>query len=62
MTIAGTDREVRVLIKQHHINGAYTIINALVRAAQTEPYLTKDAIIKMVEHAFERESTREAAQ
>lgn len=62
MTIAGTDREVRVLIKQHHINGAYTIINALVRAAQTEPYLTKDAIIKMVEHAFERESTREATQ
>ena len=62
MTIAGTDREVRVLIKQHHIYGAETIINALVRAAQTEPYLTKDAIIKMVDRAFERESTREAAQ
>ena len=60
MTIAGTDREVRVLIKQHHIYGAETIINALVRAAVTEPHLTKDAIIKMVEHAFERESTREA--
>ena len=62
MTIAGTDREVRVLIKQHHIYGAETIINALVRAAQTEPHLTRDEIVSMVDHAFKRESTREATQ
>lgn len=59
MTIAETDRQVRELIQEKHICGAVAIINALVRAAQTEPYLTKDAIKKMLDHAFERESTEE---
>lgn len=62
MTIAETDRQVRELIREKHIYGAQTIINALVRAAQTEPYLTKDAIIKMLDYAFERESTEEATK
>ena len=62
MTIAETDRQVRELIREKHISGAQTIINALVRAAQTEPYLTKAAIIKMLDHAFERESTEEATK
>lgn len=59
MTIAETDREIRELIQEKHICGADAIINALVRAAQTEPYLTKDAIKKMLDHAFEREATKE---
>ena len=55
MTIAKADREVKDLIQKNHVYGAEAIINALVRAAQTEPYLTPDAIKSMVDHAFERQ-------
>ena len=59
MTIAETDREIRELIQKHHVYGAEAVINALVRAAATEPYLTNYEILKILNNALERESTKE---
>lgn len=58
MTIAGTDRAVRELIKEHHVYGAETVINALVRATTDELYLGEDVLIRMIHDAYVREEAR----
>ena len=60
MTIAGTDRAVRELIKEHHVYGAETVINALVRATTDELYLGEDVLIRLIHKAYEREEARYA--
>lgn len=55
MTIAGTDKAVRDLIKEHHVYGAETVVNALVRATIDEPYMGEDMLIRLVHKAYERE-------
>lgn len=54
MTIAATDREIKGLIDDHHVYGAETVINALVRASANQPYLNEEAMIILVKNAFER--------
>ena len=53
MTIAATDREVRNLIREHHIVGAEAVVNALARATKEEKYLDREAIIRMLDHELE---------
>lgn len=54
MTIAQTDREIKELIDKHHVYGAETVINALVRACDGQDYLGRDAIVKMLDSAYAR--------
>lgn len=54
MTIAQTEKEIKGLVKEHHIYGAETIINALVRSSKDISYLDEETIVKMVKSAFER--------
>lgn len=54
MTIASSDKEIGELIKQMHIYGAETVINALARAAKNEPYLDKAAVIRLVNNAWDQ--------
>jgi len=61
MTIAATDREVKELIEQHHVYGAEVLINALVRAAIKQPYLTEAAVTKMIHDAYTKEGGNNAA-
>lgn len=53
MTIAETDREVKDLVEKHHVYGAETIINALVRACDKKPYLGRAELIKLIDNAYE---------
>lgn len=62
MQIVEIEREVKGVIREHHIYGAECLINELVRAAQEEPYLTKEAMFRMIESAFKRESTATAEE
>lgn len=55
MEIVTADREIGELIDRHHVYGAETVINALVRAAKRQPYLGQYEIQCMVEQAFKRE-------
>ena len=60
MTIAGTDKAGRDLIKEHHVYGAETVVNALVRATTDELYLGEDVLIRLIHKAYEREEARYA--
>ena len=52
MTIAETDKQIRGVIKQWHVYGAEAIVNALVRACEHEPYLQRDDLLRLLDHAY----------
>ena len=55
MTIAQTDKEIRDLIRKHHVYGLECIISAIVRNVKSEPYITKDVIHALIESAYDYE-------
>jgi len=58
MTIAETGKQIDELIQEHHVYGAETVINGLVRASLKEHYLDEESIIRMIHNAFKREESR----
>lgn len=55
MTIAQADKEISELIAEHHMYGAETICNALVRAVKTERWIDERDLIKLIIRATRRE-------
>lgn len=55
LTIARLDREFTALIDMHHVYGAESIVNALVRATKGHPYLTKDDVFMLFYKAYQME-------
>lgn len=62
MTIASADAEISNLIEKHHVYGAETVVNALVRASQKVRYLGQSDITRLVVRAFRREEEMKEAR
>jgi len=55
VSIAMLDRTMQGIVVRHSVYGVECVINSLVRAIHGKPYLDRDAIIRMLDHALENE-------
>lgn len=55
VSIAMLDHTMQGIVDRHHVYGVECVINSLVRAIHGKPYLDRDAIIRMLDHALKND-------
>lgn len=55
VSIATLDHTMQGIVAHHSVYGVECVINSLVRAIHDRPYLDREALIRMLDHALKNE-------
>ena len=55
VSIAMLDHTMQGIVARHSVYGVECVINSLVRTIHGKPYLDRDALIRILDHALKNE-------